>query len=332
MTAGGSTPSTTTTTLLRLLTSVAIIGRENEPIYLLGDLWDCNNKNDGSCSSPNKTNAAATAAVSSSSVVDGDGTSKSTVCEINGDEATQQRNNNDTENASSANTNTKNSPPNKGRGLFGRIMKKNDDTTTSSAIDKGHQRQQLNNNDVNDEDEDDDPFGFFETNFSNPLHHHPHQHQQRHFQQQQQQRMSLTQQLVLHASLDIFEERASSTRTALSGRRNSSGVSGEVSSGGGGIGRGSTSSAGGGGGGGVRWRTPGTDSATSMYMGLLCRVEERWSVYGEVLFDIQLRLVYFGIRHSPLFHDILSYLLPNTNIESASFSLSRLPKIIKKAI
>jgi hypothetical protein len=66
--------------------------------------------------------------------------------------------------------------------------------------------------------------------------------------------MSLTQQLVLHASLDRFEEIM--TRSG---------------------------SKGGGGGVAVRWRTPGISANSSnngMWMGLLCRVEERWDVYG----------------------------------------------------
>jgi hypothetical protein len=73
---------------------------------------------------------------------------------------------------------------------------------------------------------DEDPFGFFTENSHS---------------------MSLTNQLVLHASLDRFEEMA----------RSSTGM--------------------------VRWRMPGSNGANAMWMGLLCEVEERWNVYGEYL-------------------------------------------------
>jgi hypothetical protein len=241
----GSSSCSNSSSSRRLLTSVAIIGRENEPIYLLGDLWD--GDNDSTVASPTKTIAIAAAATEADHNVDA--TTSTTHPKIdNNDGETDQI-------ASVSPPTTNNSPP-KGRGLFGRIMKKNNDDAsniTSSSITNTNTHQQQQQQQLNDNIDDDDPFGFFESSYSNPHH-------------RQQHRMSLAQQLILHASLDVFEEKASSSRSYsgknLSGNR----------------GRGSAS---GSGGGGVRWRTPGTDSATSMYIGLLCRVEERWCVYGE---------------------------------------------------
>lgn len=82
------------------------------------------------------------------------------------------------------------------------------------------------------EGEDDDPFGFFGSSDDACA--------------TADATMSLTQQLVLHASLDRFEEVASRSN------------------------RGGT----------VRWRTPGSTGASAMWVGLLCAVEERWTVYG----------------------------------------------------
>ena len=75
------------------------------------------------------------------------------------------------------------------------------------------------------QEDDSDPFGFFTQNSHS---------------------MSLTNQLVLHASLDRFEEMARSS-----------------------------------GGGTVRWRMPGSSGTNAMWMGRLCEVEERWNVYGK---------------------------------------------------
>jgi hypothetical protein len=249
----GSSSCSNSSSSRRLLTSVAIIGRENEPIYLLGDLWD--GDNDSTVASPTKTIAAAAAATEDHNV---DATTSTKSMKV----ATHPKIDNDdgeTDQIASVSPPTTNNSPPKGRGLFGRIMKKNNDDasnitsssiTTTNIHQQQQQQQQLNDN-IHDDGDDDDPFGFFESSYSNPHH-------------RQQHRMSLTQQLVVHASLDVFEEKASSSRTMYSGKNFS-----------GGGGRGSAS------GSGVRWRTPGTDSATSMYIGLLCRVEERWSVYGE---------------------------------------------------
>jgi len=97
--------------------------------------------------------------------------------------------------------------------------------------------------DTDDDDNKDDPFGFFENN-SNPLQSSSNGNNSN---SSNIPAMSLTQQLVLHASLDRFEEMASRSNR----------------------------------GGAVRWRTPGSsNSANAMWMGLLCQVEERWNVYG----------------------------------------------------
>ena len=128
---------------------------------------------------------------------------------------------------------------------------------------------------------DDDPFGFFgnsiatinnNNNQSNvsPI-------------------MSLTQQLVLHASLDRFEEIM--TRSSSKG----------------------------GGGAAVRWRTPGISANSSnngMWMGLLCRVEERWDVYGALfLFSL-----YFCIIHALWFLVIIDLNLGNLDDSFRQYS------------
>ncbi|KAL3762099.1 hypothetical protein ACHAW5_008839 [Stephanodiscus triporus] len=76
--------------------------------------------------------------------------------------------------------------------------------------------------------------------------------------------MSLSEQLVLHACLDRFEEVACRSNYV----------------GGGGGGGGGSSSASGRGSGAVRWRTPGSNAPNAMWMGMLIEVEERWNVYG----------------------------------------------------
>ena len=152
----------------RLLSSVAVVGRDNEPIYLRGDL--------------------AAAAGSSGSTV---------------------------------------APPAEGGDKDKDAGGGAADESTKGAEGPGNSDGAV---------DDDDPFGFFGSESNDP--------------QQNGSAipaMSLTQQLVLHASLDRFEERAS---------RSSQG-------------------------GAVRWRAPGATAANGMWMGLLCEVEERWNVYGE---------------------------------------------------
>ncbi|EED91963.1 predicted protein [Thalassiosira pseudonana CCMP1335] len=191
---------------VRLLSSVAVVGRDNEPIYLRGGLCS-----DGASST------SASSPAGSPNNVEGDGLDADAAMDANVDE----------DNTDSGETGKQ------GRGLFGRI-KGAIAKDASDGKDKVATQQT-----TDDEDDDtDDPFGFFgsastssvnDTNSSGSL-----------------ASMSLTQQLVLHASLDRFEEMATSSSK----------------------------------GGTIRWRTPGSTGANAMWMGLLCEVEERWTVYG----------------------------------------------------
>ena len=153
---------------IRLISSVAVVGRDNEPIYLRGDLCDV------------------TAASFNLDTLIGDSDDE---CSEHDETSVQDAD------AISVQRDTRENP----RG--------NDPSTVPST-----------------EEEDSDPFGFFTENSHS---------------------MSLTNQLVLHASLDRFEEMARSSNGA------------------------------------VRWRMPGSNGANAMWMGRLCEVEERWNVYGE---------------------------------------------------
>lgn len=248
--------SSEATAAVRLLSSVAVVGRDNEPIYLRGDLCDCTamdesrvvsneNKNESTGekneeSDPNRT--------------------------LSGDGEGNEDDDDDNDDSSSPFNNNRS-----GKGLLGRFKNavgRNSGNSQDFAT-KTRQVQLQHDADSGgvDDDGEEDPFGFFENN-SNPLQspggnnnsasHIP--------------AMSLTQQLVLHASLDRFEEMASRSN------------------------RGGT----------VRWRTPGSsNSANAMWMGLLCQVEERWNVYGYltntgIKFMILVENVYLnqdGCRH-----------------------------------
>jgi hypothetical protein len=168
---------------VRLLSSVAVVGRDNEPIYLRGDL--CNTAATLNLDKlairedPSSFDADADeSSVQDASVIDAD--APPTPCDV-------------------SETITQSHP-----------------STTENEINK-----------ADNDDDDDDPFGFFtQTSHS----------------------MSLTNQLVLHASLDRFEEMTARTNN-----------------------------------GGVRWRMPGSGGGSNaMWMGRLCEVEERWNVYGEL--------------------------------------------------
>ena len=229
---------------VRLLSSVAVVGRDNEPIYLRGDLSDVTTTTSCSSNTPSPPNKKQI-------IVTED--------EGGGDENDDEVGSNkihDDEPSSSPNGNSSN----KKKGLFGRIIKgkvagRNTQEDTDDDDDDEHQKEQIHD----EEDDDDDPFGFFSnsnntelsssstaatTSTSIPA-------------------MSLTQQLVLHASLDRFEEMASRSNK----------------------------------GGSVRWRTPGSNSANAMWMGLLCQVEERWDVYGTCLF-FALCIMYYDLLYS----------------------------------
>ncbi|KAL7489636.1 hypothetical protein ACHAW6_015324 [Cyclotella cf. meneghiniana] len=168
-------PSSRSAVPVRLLSSVAVVGRDNEPIYLRGDLCDVLDRAPADASAHRHD---ARHAVEDHDDHDHDDDQSPT---------SQRR-----------------------RGFLGRMK---------DAVVR-------NTDEYADDSDEDDPFGFFdEPNAPSS--------------------MSLTQQLVLHASLDRFEE--ATVRTG--------------------------SSAG-------RWRMPGASGPNAMWMGLLCEVEERWNVYG----------------------------------------------------
>jgi hypothetical protein len=168
---------------VRLLSSVAVVGRDNEPIYLRGDL----------CNTTAATNLDKLAIREDPSSFDADESSVQDVSVIDAD-----------------------APPTPCEPVSETIAQIRPLTTENEEIKADNSK----------DDDDDDPFGFFtQTSHS----------------------MSLTNQLVLHASLDRFEEMTASTNN-----------------------------------GGVRWRTPGSSGGSNaMWMGRLCEVEERWNVYGE---------------------------------------------------
>eukprot|EP00804_Cyclotella_cryptica_P025428 CCRYP_017194-RA/>CCRYP_017194-RA protein AED:0.03 eAED:0.03 QI:84/1/1/1/1/1/3/370/339 len=201
-TPSSSSSSTSWSTIpIRLLSSVAVVGRDNEPIYLRGDL----------CHVP--VHASHTIDhVDDDDSVDDDGIV---------DDADNLHHSAD---ASSSSFSQK-------RGLLGRmrgVLSPNETgTKTDHEKDDATTKQQ---DDGDDDDDEDDPFGFFTEQPNNAP----------------SSSMSLTQQLVLHASLDRFEE-----MTVRSGSHS-----------------------------GGRWRMPGSSGPNAMWMGLLCEVEERWNVYG----------------------------------------------------
>ena len=226
---------------IRLLSSVAVIGRDNEPIYLRGDLCDCNNNNNTTNTNNNNVSPKQTGhdvVNKQSNDEDEEGGDKIDTNVVTEDESyIVNGGSSDDDDESSRNKGMGASGSSNKKGLFGRIKgvvgRNNADDDTAKDDDENKDGQRHDNSD----NDDDDPFGFFgpkndtvnTTNTSSTI-----------------PAMSLTQQLVLHASLDRFEEMASRSNK----------------------------------GGAVRWRTPGSNSANAMWMGLLCQVEERWNVYG----------------------------------------------------
>jgi hypothetical protein len=214
---------------VRLLSSVAVVGRDNEPIYLRGDLCDVHVVDAGvvrADGSPPKSKAAG--GIDDDGVDDEDGA---------GDGRTR----------SSPGPGEVRAYGGRGGGLLGRIMGRNRNGAAGPGREDAKRRRGGTNdeNDVRDDDEDDDdddPFGFFAGSNSADR-------RRRGDDDPASSAMSLTQQLVLHASLDRFEEMACRSNR----------------------------------GGAVRWRTPGSNAPNAMWMGLLCRVEERWDVYGASL-------------------------------------------------
>lgn len=231
---------------IRLLSSVAVIGRDNEPIYLRGDLCDCNNNNNNTNTNNNNVSPKQTGhdvVNKQSNDEDEEGGDKIGTNVVTEDESyiVNGGSSDDDDAESSRNKGMGASGSSNKKGLFGRIKgvvgRNNADDDTAKYDDENKDGQRHDNSDNDDDDDDGDPFGFFgpkndtvnTTNTSSTI-----------------PAMSLTQQLVLHASLDRFEEMASRSNK----------------------------------GGAVRWRTPGSNSANAMWMGLLCQVEERWNVYG----------------------------------------------------
>mmetsp|Transcript_30567 Transcript_30567/g.56481 ORF Transcript_30567/g.56481 Transcript_30567/m.56481 type:complete len:364 (+) Transcript_30567:100-1191(+) len=228
--------SSESATAVRLLSSVAVVGRDNEPIYLRGDLCDCTT----TISSPSASPVAATTQQEEGGIMSP------------GDDNPSQENNEGSDAGDDDDDGSSPSNDNRGgKGLIGRfkgVVGRNNNPEGSPKekeevqLDQQHQHGSDGANDDNNAD----PFGFFENN-SNPLQSSPSSNNLQNINSSNIPAMSLTQQLVLHASLDRFEEMASRSN------------------------RGGT----------VRWRTPGSsNSANAMWMGLLCQVEERWNVYG----------------------------------------------------
>ncbi len=233
---------------VRLLSSIAVVGRDNEPIYLRGDLCEC-------ISTP-----ATTPTTSPSKPEDDIMTMEETPAseraagadydDVTGDHQRKIGGKGNEGGKREKDGSTSPSSHNQKRGLFGRIkgaMGMPPVTQDEGSKDATDRDVTDNPDEATDEEDDDcnDPFGFFESSPGLDLH-------------SKQQLpivnsargpapMSLTQQLVLHASLDRFEEMASKSNK----------------------------------GGAVRWRTPGSTGANAMWMGLLCEVEEKWTVYGE---------------------------------------------------
>eukprot|EP00573_Skeletonema_grethae_P000492 CAMPEP_0201688752 /NCGR_PEP_ID=MMETSP0578-20130828/2470_1 /ASSEMBLY_ACC=CAM_ASM_000663 /TAXON_ID=267565 /ORGANISM="Skeletonema grethea, Strain CCMP 1804" /LENGTH=345 /DNA_ID=CAMNT_0048173193 /DNA_START=66 /DNA_END=1100 /DNA_ORIENTATION=- len=224
---------------VRLLSSVAVVGRDNEPIYLRGSLSD----------SIFSSSTAAPPPSTGNNNDNNNGYEKTTPASAeeradwSGSDNEEERHNNNSieEGGESSSTADENSPSKPG--LFGRIkgavIRKNEEGDTITGEKPQHDSGGSSDTDGIDEndDDDDDPFGFFGRStdidttskgvVSAP--------------------MSLTQQLVLHASLDRFEEKmAARSKT----------------------------------GGPARWRSPGAMGTNAMWMGMLCEVEERMSLYG----------------------------------------------------
>ena len=232
---------------VRLLSSVAVVGRDNEPIYLRGSLSDSIFSSPTAPSSPSTGNT---------NITNGDNDETPTAAasaeeraDCSGSDNEGDSNNNDMntvggESSSTAEENSSSKP-----GLFGRIKgavrtRRNDEGENGDGQDKQDNGGNSDTDGVDEEDDDDDPFGFFGSSNSSsqvdidttskgvvsaP--------------------MSLTQQLVLHASLDRFEEK-------MAARSNNGGP--------------------------ARWRSPGAMGTNAMWMGMLCEVEERLSLYGYI--------------------------------------------------
>jgi hypothetical protein len=268
---------------IRVLTSMAVVGRDNEPMYLRGDLFDVDKFDVGISNKSNESDAVVV-------VTEDEGEGGRDGAAIDGPD----KDDDDDDAKGVGELRSSSGSPSWGArggggGLFGRIkgvVGGVGGVGTRNNVDNNNQREHSRAGEVNgkifdigdsedDDDDDDDPFGFFtNANGTNPISRRrkggkrsssssspPPSSSSNASSPNSTAVMSLTEQLVLHASLDKFEE-----------------MSCKSSAGGSGAGdRGPQQT------GHVRWRGPGMNSPNSMYMGLLCRVEERWDVYGAFL-------------------------------------------------
>lgn len=257
------------------VTAVAIVGRDNEPLYLRSDLCDCNT----TASSLSGSESLSTGGQQQQQQHEGDTLAHGTAhnkCRDGDDEKGPLIYEENQDAGSSFLSNS----------LLGRFQGA---VRTNNAAEKSTNGQEdYNRNDRDNDDNDrEDPFGFFENN-SNPLSLSSN-HRQSNTENSSPHMipaMPLTQQLVLHASLDRFEE--------LAARSN------------------------------IRWRMPGSsNSATAMWMGLLCQVEERWNVYGYltntgIKFMILVENMYLNQDGSYRQQDCAPQLMVNNSFPSTS--------------
>lgn len=220
---------------VRLLSSVAVVGRDNEPIYLRGCL------SDSSILLPPSVPASPLSASGNNKEANNDDAKDDDRTNWSGSD---DNNNNDDDDDGDNNNNSKPG------GLFGRIkgavIRKNDGDEGDDVDEKPQGNQKDCSFDDTDEDgDDDDPFGFFGSSESSSQVGNNIDTTSKGIVPSS--TMSLTQQLVLHASLDRFEEK-------LATRPNNGGP--------------------------ARWRSPGSMGTNAMWMGELCQVEERLTVYG----------------------------------------------------
>ena len=235
---------------VRLLSSVAVVGRDNEPIYLRGSLSELLSAASFTETPPTFSSAdnngnvdgddvKTSAAVESAAV-----TTDNEQTECSGSE-NDDSNNNSEEGRDSSTAEENNSATNNKPGLFGRI--KGAVIRKDNIDDEDRQNNNGGNSDtdgINEEDDDDDPFGFFGSSSSSSS-----QFDIDTAKGVVSAPMSLTEQLVLHASLDRFEEKMAA--------RSSNG-------------------------GPARWRSVGAMGTNAMWMGMLCEVDERMTLYGYV--------------------------------------------------
>ncbi|KAL7459408.1 hypothetical protein ACHAWC_011612 [Mediolabrus comicus] len=217
---------------VRLLSSVAVVGFDNEPIYLRGSLSD---------SSILLSPSAPASPLSASG-----NNEKANNDDAKDDERTDWSGSDDNNNNDDDGDNNNDNKPG---GLFGRIkgavIRKNDGEGDDVKEQPQGNQNDGSSDDTDEDGDDDDPFGFFGRSASSSQVGNNIDTTSKGMVPSS--TMSLTQQLVLHASLDRFEEK-------LASRPNNGGP--------------------------ARWRSPGSMGTNAMWMGELCQVEERLTVYG----------------------------------------------------